>query len=132
MLVTVRLTPPRADEAWLEQTAAALAALQARPGFLRGWVGRSTDDEQAWLLAAEFASAGDCRRAMSAADVRPLLWPLLADATDGQSTYEILVAADAVGGVQRLGSDLAPDHGWVSLGRLPGPGAADLPPQDQE
>lgn len=106
---------------WLERAEQALALLQARPGFLRGWIGRSPDDPGECLLAAEFASAGDLRRAVSAADVRPVLWPLLADAQIGATTYEVLVRGAAGAGLERLGSDLAPDAAEVRLGQVPQP-----------
>ena len=128
MLLSVRLRPPAASAApgepsWLDRAEAALSLLSARPGYLRGWVGRSPDDPGTWLLAAEFDSAGACRRALSAADVRPVLWPLLADAEDSASTFEVLVAVGAGGAVERLVSDLAPDAAEVGLGRIPAPDA---------
>ena len=128
MLLSVRLRPPAAPSApgepgWLDRAEAALSLLSARPGYLRGWVGRSPDDPGVWLLAAQFESAGACRRALSAADVRPVLWPLLADAQDEASTFEVLVAVDAGGAVERLVSDLAPDAAEVGLGRIPAPDA---------
>ena len=41
------------DEAadFLPQAQAALAAFAARPGYLRGRVGRSADDPTAWVLS---------------------------------------------------------------------------------
>lgn len=134
MLLNVRLRPHAADSlpvspedesAWSARAEEALALLQARPGFLRGWLGRSPDQPGEYLLAAEFESAGSLRRALSAADVRPVLWPLLADAADdaqaAATTYEVLARAAVGGALERLVSDLAPDAAEVRLGRVPQP-----------
>lgn len=110
-----------ADASWREQAVHALALLSVRTGFVRGWLARSPDNSDIWLLSAEFESAGACRRALSAADVRPVLWPLLADASDGETTFEVLAAVAANRTVKRLVSDLAPDSAEVRLGHMPEP-----------
>ena len=129
MLLSVRLRPAGSavagtdfDESdWLARAEQALVLLQGRPGFTRGWIGRSPDEPGEYLLAAEFESTGDLRRALSAADIRPILWPLLADAAPGATTYEVLVRGAAGAGVERLVSDLAPDAAEVRLGQVPQP-----------
>ena len=133
MLLSVRLRPAGTpglaegsalefdEPTWLDRAEQSLVLLQARPGFVRGWIGRSPDEPGEYLLAAEFQTAGDLRRALSAADIRPVLWPLLADADAGATTYEVLVRGAADAGVERLVSDLAPDAAEVRLGQVPQP-----------
>lgn len=121
MLLSVRLRPQGDLDSWQDRAAEALELLRVRPGFVRGWIGRSPDDAGDFLLAAEFDSVGNCRRALSASDVRPILWPLLTDADDGPTTYEILAAGDPTTPVQRLISDLAWDADEVRLGAVPAP-----------
>ena len=127
MLLSSRLNPEGSPQEWFDRVTLALELLASRPGYIRGWVGRSPDEPETWLVAAEFDSAGSCRRALSAADLRPVLWPLFGLSGDGAGTFEVLATAAAGQGVERLVSDLAPDAAEVSLGRLPEPDAADRP-----
>ena len=55
VLVVTRFDVPE-DEAgtFLQQARAALAAFAARPGYLRGRVGRAADDPTAWVLTTEW------------------------------------------------------------------------------
>ena len=73
---------------------AALAALAQRPGFVRGSIGRSTDDTTAWVLVTEWDDVGSYRRALGNYDVKMHASPLLADALDLPASFETLVAAD--------------------------------------
>ena len=127
MLLSARLRPEGSPQEWLDRVSTALELLATRPGYLRGWVGRSPDEPDAWLLSAEFDSAGACRRALSAADLRVVLWPLLGLSDAAASTFEVLATADAGQPAQRLVSDLAPDAAQVGLGRLPEPDVNDTP-----
>ncbi|NBU31334.1 MAG: antibiotic biosynthesis monooxygenase [Actinobacteria bacterium] len=93
-----------------------LAALAMRPGYLRGWVGRSPDDAGILLLAAEFDSIGNGRRALSATDLRPILWPLLPAAIDDISIFEPLAVCAPNEAPHSLVSALATDAGEFRLG----------------
>ena len=95
---------------------AALAALAAKPGYVRGWVGRSPDTPDVWLLAVEFDSVGNGRRALGAADIRPILWPLMPAAMDEFSTFEPLAVCAPNTAPVSLVSDLAADAGEFRLG----------------
>jgi quinol monooxygenase YgiN len=95
MLVVSRFEVPESEhETFLGQAQAALAAFAARPGYLRGRLGRSTDDPTAWLLTTEWDSVGAYRRSLSAYDVKVDAAPLLGRARIEPSAYEVLVSDD--------------------------------------
>jgi heme oxygenase (mycobilin-producing) len=83
----------------LDPARAALAALAACPGYLRGSVGRSPDEPEAWLLCAEWANVGSYRRALGAYQVKLTLTPLMAAAQDWPSAFESLVVIEPDGSV---------------------------------
>lgn len=88
------LAVTRLDAAGADLTApaeAALSALAARPGFLRGRVGRSADDHDAWVLVTEWDSVGSYRRALSSAAVKLAATELLLRARDEVGTYELML-----------------------------------------
>jgi len=88
----------RVDEAgaadFLERARAALDAFAARPGFRRGHVGRSADDPLRWVVTTEWDGVGAYRRSLSAYDVKVSAAPLLAEAVDEPSAYEVLVTLE--------------------------------------
>jgi heme oxygenase (mycobilin-producing) len=79
------------DETFEAQAQRALDALSARPGFVRGSLGRSTDDDTAWVLVTEWANVGSYRRALGDYDVKLRATPLLGRAIDLPSSFESLV-----------------------------------------
>jgi quinol monooxygenase YgiN len=91
-----------------EQARAALNALRARPGFVRGSAGRSTDEGDLWVIVTEWESVGAFRRALSSFEVKVDAVPLLATAIDEASAFETLLVASAQQLVQRS-SDRATD-----------------------
>ncbi|MFF5171675.1 antibiotic biosynthesis monooxygenase family protein [Micromonospora sp. NPDC000089] len=86
---------------------AALAALAARPGYLRGELLRALDDPRHWCLLTEWESVGAYRRALGGFDVRIAAVPLLAESIDEPSAYETLAGAAPAGEVVVTGSDRA-------------------------
>lgn len=78
---------------FLPRARAALTALSARPGFLDGHIGRAADDPQAWALVTRWENVGAYRRALGAYEVKLTATPLLADARDDVSAFEVLVSA---------------------------------------
>ena len=86
----------------------ALAALAARPGFVRGSLGRSTDDEQDWVLVTEWQNVGSYRRALGNYDVKLRAAPLLGEAHDLPSSFEPLLAIGADGDATVRASDREP------------------------
>lgn len=91
MLAVTRLRVPPADEAGVVAAAQdALAALSARPGYLRGDLGRSIDDESLWLLCSRWVGVGAYRRGLSAYDVKVALAPLMAYVVEEAGAYEVV------------------------------------------
>lgn len=119
MIVTIHLRQAGERPAFQAQAEAALRALAVRPGYVRGSVGRATDDEAAWLLLTEWESVGAYRRALGGYDVKLTATPLMATALDQPSAFEELFSVGPDGAEQRTDSDRAGDADWVArrLGR---------------
>ena len=66
----------------------ALEALARCAGYVRGSIGRSTDDPQAWVLVTEWVNVGSYRRALGKYDVKLHAVPTLGRAIDEPSAYE--------------------------------------------
>jgi hypothetical protein len=111
MLVALHFTVADGDEATFRRRAeTAITALSARPGFRGGKLARAIDDAQRWLLATEWDTVGSWRRALSSYDVKMSAVPLLSEAEDAPSAYEVLVSDDGRGGgMQTFQSDRSPD-----------------------
>jgi quinol monooxygenase YgiN len=90
-----------------ERAHAALAALAARPGYLRGELVRALDDPRHWCLVTEWESVGAYRRALGGFDVKVSATPLLAESLDEPSAYETLASAAPGGEVTISTSDRA-------------------------
>jgi hypothetical protein len=69
---------------------AAHEALAARPGYVRGHVGRNLDDPALWVLTTTWVNVGSYRRALSSYDVKVSAVPLLSRAIDEPSAYETI------------------------------------------
>lgn len=123
MLVVTRFDVPE-DEAgtFLPQAAAALKAFAARPGYLRGRVGRAADDPGAWVLTTEWEGVGAYRRSLSAYDVKVDAAPLLARGRDEPSAFEVLLSDEGAAPSRR-----AADAGVTAVGGSSGPAFTDLP-----
>lgn len=104
-------TPAEQFQADAEQ---ALRLLAERPGFVRGTVGRATDDAGSWLLLTEWESVGAYRRGLGGYQVKLLATPLLSQALDQPSAFEQLVSIDAEGQETVRTSDRAEDAEWGS------------------
>lgn len=96
------------EELFLEQGKAALTALGACRGFVRGRLGRAVDEPGRWVLTTEWESIGTYRRALSNFDVKMYGTPLLAAALPEASAFEVLLDASD-GAVAEHGGDLAAD-----------------------
>jgi hypothetical protein len=92
-----------------ERAGLALAALAARPGYVRGALGRAYDDPTHWSLSTEWESVGAYRRALGGFDVKVTATPLLALSVDEPSAYEILATTDDDGALVTSASDRAAD-----------------------
>ena len=83
--------PDEAD--FRERLTIALRVLAARPGYVSGTAGRSTDEPSRWALVTEWSNVGSYRRALGAYDVKLYATPLLAQAIDVPSGFETLLSA---------------------------------------
>ncbi len=109
-LVVTRFAVPEQDaERFLARSREALEALAGRPGYVRGHLGRGLDDPAAWLLVTEWDGVGSYRRALSNYDVKVRASPLLAQARDEPTGFEVLLAADGGGEITTTRSDRAAD-----------------------
>jgi len=117
-VVTRFVVEPTGADSFMGRAHTALAALAARPGYRRGQLTRALDEPDNWCLLTEWESVGAYRRALSAYDVKLHATPLLADARDEPSAYEVLASAEPGAGVAVVASDRAAE---------PFPGAAPLP-----
>lgn len=95
-----------AERQFRERAEAALAAFAACPGFTDGRLGRSADDPRWWCLITDWASVGAYRRALSNFQVRMTATPLLAEAVEEPSAFEVLADTDG-GDLRRTDSDRA-------------------------
>ncbi len=123
MLVVTRFDVPESESAaFLLQARAALAAFAARPGYLRGRVGRAADDPTAWVLTTEWEGVGAYRRSLGAYEVKVDAAPLLARGRDEPSAFEVLLSEDGT-----LPSRRAADAARTAVGESSGPARTDLP-----
>lgn len=123
MLVVTRFDVPEDGASdFLAGAQAALAAFAARPGYLRGRVGRAADDPTAWVLTTEWEGVGAYRRSLSAYDVKLYGAPLLAQGRDEPSAFEVLVRDDGTSPSRR-----AADAARSGVGESSGPAVSDLP-----
>ncbi len=107
MIVVSRFDEAPADVE--ERGGRALQALAARPGFVRGSLGRAADDPSAWVLVTEWIGVGAYRRALSSYDVKVDASPLLALGRDEPSAFEVLLSVDPAGSTVRT-SDREPSY----------------------
>ena len=121
MLVVTRFTVPEREAAsFADRARAALGALAACSGYLRGTLGRAADDPTGWLLVTEWAGVGAYRRALSRYEVKVAATPLLATARDEASAFEVLAEAPPGGPVTVHRSDRAADPHDAAPGRADG------------
>lgn len=126
VLVVTRFDVPEADSAaFLPKAQAALAAFAARPGYLRGRIGRAADDATQWVLTTEWVGVGAYRRSLSAYDVKVDAAPLLSLGRDEPSAFEVLHASDGDGATTGP-SRRAADAAQVGVGEASGPAVRPL------
>jgi antibiotic biosynthesis monooxygenase len=106
VLVVTRFTVGDAGP-FAEQATAALTALAACPGYRRGTLGQAADDPSGWVLVTEWDNVGAYRRALSRFDVKINATPLLAQAHEEASAFEVLREVSPGGEVTVRQSDRA-------------------------
>jgi quinol monooxygenase YgiN len=127
VIVVTRFDVAEGDSAsFLPKAQAALAAFAARPGFVRGRVGRAADDPTAWVLVTEWDGVGAYRRSLSAYDVKVDAAPFLGLGRDEPSAFEILLAEDVALPAVALPSRRAADADTSRIGKSSGPAVSDL------
>ncbi len=91
MLVVNRFKiPAEQAEAFARDLEAAHATLGDQRGYLEGWVGRNVDDPELWVLATRWQHVGAYRRALSTYAAKLTAVPVLCQALDEPSAYEIV------------------------------------------
>jgi Antibiotic biosynthesis monooxygenase len=99
VIVVNRFRAPASDPSAVEALVAglrqALDALAARPGHRGGTIGRNLDDPDLWLLTTTWENVGSYRRALSSYDVKVAAVPLLSQALDEPSAYEVVEPREA-------------------------------------
>jgi len=122
VLVVTRFDVPDAQAAgFLPRAQAALAAFAARPGYVRGRIGRAADDPSQWVLTTEWTGVGAYRRSLGAYDVKVDAAPLLSLGRDEPSAFEVLHADDVAAPAVLRPSRRAHDADEVGIGQASGP-----------
>lgn len=101
--------------ALMAQLREAIDVVSRFPGFLEGRIGRAIDEADLISVWLSWDQVGSYRRALSSYDVKVSVVPLLSQAIDEPSAYEVLHVRDASGTADAVGS-LAADAGSVRLG----------------
>jgi quinol monooxygenase YgiN len=107
VLVMTRFDVPVTDgEDFLVLARAALGAFAARPGYVRGRVGRAVDSPTEWVLSTEWESVAAYRRSLSGFDVKVHGVTLLARGRDEVSAFEVLADDDgAIASLRAVDAD---------------------------
>lgn len=114
MLAVTRYRVPEAEAGgFLTQARATLAVLADRPGWRTGHIGRAVDDPTLWLITTEWADVGSYRRALSSYEVKASAVPLLSQAIDEPTAFELLTTTNS--------SARVADAGTVGIGHAAGP-----------
>jgi hypothetical protein len=124
VLVVTRFDVPESDSesaTFLPRAQAALAAFAARPGYVRGRIGRAADDPSQWVLTTEWVGVGAYRRSLSSYDVKVEAAPLLSLGRDEPSAFEVLHASDGTGPAAVSPSRRAADAEQVGVGEAAAP-----------
>jgi hypothetical protein len=121
LVVTRYRVPDGTATAFRDRIRDALDAFAGTAGFLGGRVGRSTDEPDLWVLQMSFRDLGSYRRALSSYDVKLRAVPVMYDALDEPSAFEVLEQAGTGSEGARATSDLAADAGAVNVGEASAP-----------
>ena len=125
VLVVTKFDVPEGEAAsFLPRAQSALAAFAARPGYVRGRIGRAADDPAQWVLTTEWVGLGAYRRSLGSYDVKVDAAPLLSLGRDEPSAFEILHADDSAAPTVVRPSHRAADAGEVGIGHASGPAPA--------
>jgi hypothetical protein len=93
----------------------AVALLATLDGFVEARVGRAIDEGDLIMVQLGWDTVGSYRRALSSYDVKVHVVPLLSEALDEPTAFEVLHVRDPHSHADAVGS-LAADAGSVGLG----------------
>ena len=93
----------------------AVSLLATKEGFVDARVSRAIDDGALVTLELSWDTVGSYRRALSSYDVKVQVVPIMSQALDEPTAFEVLHVRDARGAADATGA-LAADAGTVSLG----------------
>ena len=93
----------------------AVTLLATKEGFVDARVSRAIDDGALVTLELSWDTVGSYRRALSSYDVKVQVVPIMSQALDKPTAFEVLHVRDARGAADATGA-LAADAGTVSLG----------------
>lgn len=97
MIVLLRYTDSAGQDSCRPLLEDALAVLGACDGFESGWIGRSPDDPERWVLGITWRDVGALRHGLGSFDAKVALGALQAFSSGDDSVLEVLVAQDATG-----------------------------------
>lgn len=92
-----------------------VALLSVQGGFVNAHLARAIDDPELIVLQLGWDTVGSYRRALSSYDVKVQVVPVISQAMDEPTAFEVLHFLDARGSVDAPGA-LAADADTVSLG----------------
>ncbi len=101
--------------ALIAQLRAAIALLSTKVGFINAHLARAIDDPELIILQLGWDTVGSYRRALSSYDVKVEVVPVMSQAIDEPTAFEVLHFRDASGVIDAPGA-LAADASTVSLG----------------
>lgn len=101
--------------ALMTQLRESVAVLSAKAGFINAHMARAIDDAELIVLQLGWDTVGSYRRALSAYDVKVQVVPVISQAIDEPTAFEVLHFRDTHGMVDAPGA-LAADALTVSLG----------------
>ncbi|SRR6266542_1952398 len=91
MFVVIRFRVAASDQVAFEgRLTTAVEVLARQRGFVRARAGRNADDPELLALTMEWENIGSYRRALSPYDVKLAAVPLLSEAIDEPTAYELL------------------------------------------
>lgn len=94
---------------------ASVALLSTKVGFINAHMARAIDEPELIVLQLGWDTVGSYRRALSSYDVKVQVVPVISQALDEPTAFEVLHFRDAGGAVDAPGA-LAADATTVSLG----------------
>ena len=107
------------SQAFREEARLALTTMSERAGFVRGHLGRATDEAARWVLSTEWEGVGAYRRALSSYDVKLHVTGVMLRALEEPSAFEVLESTSG-SGLRSAESDRAADAATAGPGGAPG------------